>query len=145
MAERRRLDRRLSPRRLRLGHPRARRGFPSELPHALILCQGGLPCALAVEGGGNRSIVLRGQGSIVCLGSNLCTAVQLANILAVQCEGDSRPVVEADGTVLNLSNTTFSACASSEDGGAIRAYGDARVAISDCLFIGCRRLALVAQ
>ena len=110
----------------------------SELPHALILCQGGLPCALAVEGGGNRSIVLRGQGSIVCLGSNLCTAVQLANILAVQCEGDSRPVVEADGTVLNLSNTTFSACASSEDGGAIRAYGDAQVAISDCLFIGCR-------
>ena len=112
---------------------------PSQLIHRVTLCRNGLPCALAVDGGGNAFIRRNGEGSIACLSSNQCYSILITNVQNILCD-DSVPIhslLEADDSILYITNVKFSSCTSAGDGGAIRAYGGANVEIQDCEFIGC--------
>ena len=119
-----------------------------------VMCSKYLPCFLALVGGDlgtpnaapddNHLGVLRvvGDGSVVCLRSRGCTSLVLHGV-AFTCGGDSEDryqsasaVVEAGGTSVEIRDSVFQGCSSAGDGGSVRAYDEASVAIDGTLFSG---------
>ena len=103
----------------------------------LDLCSvGQLPCRLQIRGQEGAQIQRQGEGSIACLASSTgCYQLSISNV-QFSCDGSiSRSsVVEAEGSEVRVEHSSFTGCSSQFDGGVIRSYSKAQVAVLDSTF-----------
>jgi hypothetical protein len=100
----------------------------------LVLCSGGLPCALQLQGVGTLRRV--GNGSLICSASTGCTGLSLRYV-RLECL-DPSPAVLAplvvDGTSLEIHDSALVGCSAASDGGAIEASSGALVKVTETMF-----------
>jgi hypothetical protein len=100
----------------------------------LVLCTGPLPCSVSLLGAVGARLQRVGNGSLACLGSLGCSAINVSRLRLV-CSRNrdeylslSAPF-EIEGAVLKLDDSFVLGCSSQADGGSIRAYGGATVLV----------------
>jgi predicted outer membrane repeat protein len=110
----------------------------------VVLCSGIFPCSISIQGDGIQSIQRTGNGSIICLGSAGCIRLSISRVHVVckEYELSTNPVLEVQGSLASIRNSSFTGCYYAFDGSSIRAYDKAVVHVKDSSFIYCRSLGL---
>ena len=99
------------------------------------LCTDFFPCSVYLKGVPRGFIEFTGSGYISCLASDSCLEVTILDV-SILCQNryDSISVLKIQGSALNVSNTSFSNCQSSTDGGVIQSYDLSIISIYSCRF-----------
>jgi hypothetical protein len=109
----------------------------SILSFGIKLCVGLAPCSMRIKGSPVGQIKRQGSGYISCLISNECKELSLEDIVFT-CDYSESPThntaLKIQGSYLAIVNSSFTACASIEDGGVIKSFDKATVMISDSSF-----------
>ena len=107
----------------------------SMLTFGLSLCTGVFPCFARLVGEPGGSIELSGSGSLSCKKSSGCLGLSVYG-MSLHCHdrASAEPVFLVQGTVLQVTNVTFSNCSSDTDGGVIQAFDLAEVVIQSSRF-----------
>ena len=105
----------------------------------LILCTNLLPCALTIKGLGQPVILRTSNGSILCMASNGCRALNLVSI-SFRCGVAlaQHSVLEFSGnTSLSVSNASFTGCCAVSSGGAMQLSAGSIGMVSASRFTEC--------
>ena len=97
----------------------------------LNLCAKHFPCSLQIRGQAHETVEVSRDGQLVCLSSAGCSRISIDSV-AFSCRHNSQSIFKVQGSVLFMSNTSFSGCGSNTDGGVVQAFDMATVEIKNC-------------
>ena len=105
------------------------------LSFELNLCTGVFPCSVRIRGRPRGNVIMTGKGSIICLADSFCSGISILSVALICIDQlGLKSSFKVQGSVLDVSNSSFTGCHSNVDGGVIQSYNKANVSISFCEF-----------
>ena len=107
----------------------------ASIPVTLHLCADFFPCAVALRGQTRSVVEIMSSGSLLCLSSSGCSKIIIDSV-AFTCRNQqsSHSLLKVQGSLLQISNSSFTDCQSDTDGGVIQSYDNAEVKLQSCRF-----------
>ena len=108
---------------------------PASLSFDLILCTRFFPCNLNIFGSRYGVIKQSGNGYFSCQSSMGC-AMMIFEYIEFRCEFEItlNSIIIVQGSILEISNSSFVGCNSNMDGGGIHSFGQSTVLIRESKF-----------